>query len=51
MEKRFQAIGCMIVVILIAAAFAFGSFKKSDTADTIIAAHKACEAQTGRNCS
>lgn len=50
MQRRFQAIGCLVVVLTVAATLVFGTFEKSDTTNTILAAHKACEAQTGRHC-
>jgi hypothetical protein len=50
MHRRFQAIGCLIVIVIVAATLIFGNFRSDNTTNTILAAHKACEAQTGHPC-
>jgi hypothetical protein len=52
MQKRFQMIGCLIVIVLVVSALIFSTAPKSDdTTNTILAAKRACDAQTGQNCS
>lgn len=51
MQRRFHLVGCLVVVALVALALIFSEQpKRESTANTLIAAHKACEAQTGHRC-
>jgi hypothetical protein len=50
MHKRFHMIGCLVVVVLVASAMIFSTAPKSDTINTILAAKRACDAQTGQRC-
>jgi hypothetical protein len=50
MSERRNGIGCLLIVVIVILIAAFGS-NSNDTANTIIAAHKACEAQTRQHCT
>lgn len=50
MHKRFHLVGFVMAFLIFAAALLFGHFEPSDTVNTIMAAHRACDAQTGHRC-